>query len=139
MCSEEAYIMSFSKTLTSLAGEYLVAAQLCMQGFGATLTLKNYPGVDVFAHNPENGKRCGIQVKTTWVAPSQGYWMPDPARIKSDGTPFVFVHLNKKGPPEFFVLTTSQLAPWVKSEKKYWYVNIRDLLIYKDQWCNLGL
>ena len=103
------------------------------------MTLKNYPGVDIFAYNTENGKRCGIQVKTIWVAPSQGYWMPDPAKIMAEGTPFVFVHLSKKVPPKFYILTASQLAPLVKSEKKYWYVSIKDLVGYMDQWYNLGL
>jgi len=52
------------KTLLGLSGEFLVAAKLCLMGYVANLTLKNYPGVDVFVHNPRSGKTVSIQVKT---------------------------------------------------------------------------
>lgn len=51
------------KTLTALAGEYLVAGQLCLRGYVASLTLKNYPGVDIFCLNPSNGRQVAVQVK----------------------------------------------------------------------------
>jgi len=130
---------SISKNLTALSGEYFVAAHLCMNGIVASLTLKNYPGVDIFAYNPVNRKHTAIQVKTTRVAKSSGYWMSDPDKVKSAGTPFVFVHLSKKSPPEFYVVSATALSRLIKSEADYWYVNLRDLEAYKDQWGNLGL
>jgi len=132
--------MSLSKTLTALSGEYLVAAHLCMQGIVASLTLKNYPGVDIFAFNPATEKNSTIQVKTTRVSRSQGYWIANPKEIKSKGTPFVFVYLGKKSSPEFYVIGASELAGLIKPEgSRYWYVPIRDLEKYKDQWDRLGL
>ncbi len=130
--------MSLSKTLTALSGEYFVAAELCRRGIVASLTLKNYPSVDIFIYNPETRKHGTIQVKTTRVHRSQGYWMPDPIQIKDIGTPFVFVHLYKENPPEFFIVPASMLVSLIKSEgTKYWYVSIKDLEKYKDQWDNL--
>ena len=35
-----------------VAGEYLVAAQLTLRGWLATVTLKNSPGIDVLAQFP---------------------------------------------------------------------------------------
>jgi hypothetical protein len=131
--------MSLSKTLVALSGEYFVAAYLSMNGIVASLTLKNYPGVDIFAYNPANGKHTAIQVKTTRVAKSSGYWISDPVKIKSEETPFVFVHLSKKLPPEFYIVGASELADLIKLDGKYWYVYLKDLESYKDQWGNLGL
>jgi hypothetical protein len=41
-----------------------VAGQLCLRGYLASLTLKNYPKVDIFVQNPKNGKQTTLQVKT---------------------------------------------------------------------------
>lgn len=132
--------MSLSKSLIALSGEYFVAAELCRRGIVASLTLKNYPGIDIFVYNPETRKHGTVQVKTTQVHRSSGYWMPDPAEIKALGTPFVFVHFHKEDAPEFFVVTASDLVNLVKPEgAKYWYVLIKDLESYKGHWENLGI
>ena len=130
---------SLSKNLTALSGEYFVAGHLCMNGIVASLTLKNYPGVDIFAYNPANRNHTAIQVKTTRVARSSGYFISDPDKVKSEGTPFVFVHLSKKLPPEFYVVGASALAKLIKRENDYGCVTLKDLEAYKDQWGNLGL
>jgi hypothetical protein len=49
------------------AGEYLVAAQLSLRGWLATVTIKNAPGVDVLAQHPEDGTLVAIQSKTLTV------------------------------------------------------------------------
>jgi hypothetical protein len=130
---------SLSKNLIALSGEYFVAAYLCMNGVVASLTLKNYPGVDIFAFNPTNGKHGTIQVKTTRVAKSSGYWVSDPSKVKSEGTPFVFVHISKKLPPEVYIVRALELSNLIKREGNYWYVKLRDIEAYKDQWRNLEL
>ena len=130
---------ALSKNLTALSGEYFVAGHLCMNGTVASLALKNYPGVDIFAYNPANGKHTAIQVKTTRVAKSSGYWISAPDKIKAEGTPFVFVRLSKKLPPEFYVVGASALAKLIEREKDYWYVTLKNLEAYRDQWGNLGL
>ncbi len=48
--------------LTGTAGEYLVAAELSLRGWLATVTIKNAPGTDVLA---PSGGTASIQVKTT--------------------------------------------------------------------------
>jgi len=130
---------ALSRNLIALSGEYFVAAHLCMNGIVGSLTLKNYPGVDIFAYNPVNGKHTAIQVKTTRVAKSSGYWISDPGKVKSAGTPFVFVHLSKKLPPEFYIVDASVLATLIKPEGAYFYVTLKDLEAYKDRWDSLGL
>ena len=62
----------FEKILTGLAGEYHVAAELCRRDFFASLTLKNYPKVDIFVMHPAEQYAVPIQVKT--VARGKGKW-----------------------------------------------------------------
>jgi hypothetical protein len=49
------------------------------------------------------------------------------------------VHLSKASNPEFFVIGAPDLAGIIKPEKAYWYVDIKDLVKYRDQRSNLGL
>ncbi len=37
-----------SKMMTGLAGEYMVAAKMNLRGWIANLTLKSFPGIDIF-------------------------------------------------------------------------------------------
>ena len=52
------------KHKTSMAGEFLVAGMLNAMGHVASLTLKNYPSVDIFVLR-DDGVQRQIQVKTT--------------------------------------------------------------------------
>ena len=47
---------------TALYGEYYVAAMLYKRGWTANLTLKNYPGIDIFGFN------LGCQVKRLFLS-----------------------------------------------------------------------
>lgn len=35
-----------------LCGEYYVCAQMHLKGWTASMTLKNYPGIDILEYNP---------------------------------------------------------------------------------------
>ena len=48
-----------------LAGTYLVAAELTLKGFIATITCRNAKAVDILAYNPSLKKTIEIQVKTS--------------------------------------------------------------------------
>ena len=64
-----------NKTLTGLAGEFSVAAKLCLQGFVASLTFKNYPGVDIFCFDPATNRLARVQVKT--ITGGVDYFLPE--------------------------------------------------------------
>jgi hypothetical protein len=83
------------KTLIALAGEFLVAGQLCLKGYVASLTLKNYPGVDIFCLNPTSDRQVAIQVKTKRGVGTErgGYFVPE-GDLR---TPFVFVYIDGEG------------------------------------------
>lgn len=59
--------------------------------------------------------------------------------MKSEGMHFVFVHLSKKSPPEFYIVGACALAKLAKREGDYWYVTLKDLEAYQDQWGNVRL
>jgi len=79
-----------SKLQVGLAGEHLVVGQLFLRGYIATMTLKNYPGVDIFVLNPKTKKQTAVQVKT--IRSGKLYYVPE--NVGQDEYPFVFVHLK---------------------------------------------
>lgn len=101
------------KTLTALAGEFLVAGTLCLKGYVASLTLKNYPKVDIFCLNPKNDKQIAIQVKAH--RGGNAYHVPedlDDARV-----PFVFVYIWPDETVDFYVLPAKDVAAISKKER----------------------
>src|SRR5271169_1911919 len=102
------------KTLTGLAGEFLVAGNLCLKGYVASLTLKNYPKVDIFCLNPKNGKQAAIQVKT--LRGSNAYFIPE--QIDKGENPFVFVYIGKDDSVVFYILTAKDVAMLSKKERE---------------------
>lgn len=136
------------KTLTGLAGEFLVAGHLCLKGYVASLTLKNYPKVDIFCLNPKNGKQAAIQVKTHRGGGS--YYVPED--IDHSDNPFVFVYIHLDDTIEYFIVTAKDVAeisakerneylrthPHVKRDQPR-MVSRSGLAAYKDRWDLLGL
>ncbi len=97
-------------TLTSLAGEHAVVAELCLHNYVASMTLKNFPGVDVFYQNPKTGKKGSLQVKATRAS-----WI----RVPDESDPnqlFVLVNFGVE-PTEFFILPYSKLLELGKMER----------------------
>ena len=89
------------KLKTGLTGEYLVAGIMQMKGWISSLTLKNYPGVDIFGRREVDGivQHADIQVKTTrdntfWVGVKHSDL--DSEIEKKIKGPYVLVHLPKE-------------------------------------------
>jgi|GEM_PF-2316687 len=99
-----------AKILTGLSGEYYVAAELCRRGFFASLTLKNYPKVDLFVMHPVEQYAVPIQVKA--VARGKGGWgffVPSDAAMYQGLFVFVVVG-DDQHPYETFILTPQEVA-----------------------------
>jgi len=94
------------KTLTALAGEFLVAGYLCLKGYVASLTLKNYPKVDIFCLNPKNQKQVAIQVKTK--RGGNQYYVPE--NVDEHDQPYVFVYINPNDTVEYYVVPSRDVA-----------------------------
>lgn len=136
------------KTLTSLAGEFLVAGKLCLMGYNASLTLKNFPKVDIFAFNPKNNKTISIQVKAK--KGGREYFIPE--KIEEMNLPFVFVYVTKDDLIEYYIVPSQDVArishkvredyinnnPQV-SKKQPRMLAVKDIQEFKDKWNLLGL
>ena len=136
-----------------LAGEYLVAGMMNLKGWVASLTLKNFPGVDIFGKDPETDKNISVQVKTTREN-SFNIGINRPQRkvlnelIKG---PFVFVHVDKANNVTYYILTKDELIALInatddayfsrkkdKSKEDYPMALLRkDLAPFKDHWDSL--
>ncbi|MBR6183177.1 MAG: hypothetical protein IKQ76_01265 [Bacteroidales bacterium] len=154
--------LQINKLMTGLAGEYMVAGMMNLKGWVASLTLKNYPSVDIFGMNPTlNGKTVNIQVKSSWESSFIiGVKHSDRDRMdeKIKG-PFVFVHcennLNGKEKVSFYILSKKQLIDLVNKSDDAYYNRPRvkplkndypialsiknDLHPYEDKWDSLWL
>lgn len=126
----------------SLTGEYYVASMMHMHGWTGSLTLKNYPDIDIFGYDPIHNIHSNIQVKTgcnkytVLAGPLMNNYTPQ--MIKG---PFVFVHLLPNDSIECFILKAADVCSMVannsyspKSPIKFKW---KDLLPYKNQWNNL--
>lgn len=143
-----------SKIQIGLAGEHLVASQLFLRGYVASMTLKNYPGIDIFVHNPETEEHITIQVKTK----RQGKLYYVPENVDEMDSPFVFVYFKyKRGEPhpedvEFYIVPAKDVAiisknlrddylrqrPHVKREQPR-MIDLPSLAQYKDRWDLIGI
>ena len=56
--------MKLESTIVGVAGEYLVAGELSLRGFLASITLRNSRGIDIVASSADGSTSVSIQVKT---------------------------------------------------------------------------
>ncbi len=141
-------IPQIEKTLTALAGEFLVAGQLCVRKYLASLTLKNYPKVDIFCLNPRTGKQVSIQVKTKRGGNS--YYVPE--TIEHSDPAFVFVYIGENDHVRYFVIPAKQVAILSEKERTEYVqshpkskreqprmLNVRSMGGFEDRWDLLEL
>jgi hypothetical protein len=112
---------NLNKHLIGLTGEYFVAGMMSLKGWVASLTLKNYPSVDIFGLNPETEKTVNIQVKTIRGGKNYPTGLThatiDNAKDKIT-CPYVFVHINKTDEVRYFIVSRKELIDIVKTSDK---------------------
>ena len=112
--------MKLSTSLSGVAGEYLVAAELSRRGYVASLTLRNTRGIDILASNAKASRLAGIQVKTNQGS-RLGWLLTKKAEDYYDDNLFyVFVNLNDGGQPDFYVVPSKVVANAVKESFEWW-------------------
>ncbi len=146
------------KLMTGLAGEYMVAGMMNLKGWIASLTLKNFPGVDIFGKNPQTGQNVSIQVKSCWA---NSFWVGIRHSERKRMTeiikgPFVFVHfeiIENQEKVSYYILTKKELIDLInRTDDSYFYgphkkplkqdypialSRKKDLIDYKDRWDSL--
>lgn len=113
--------LKLPSTLSGVAGEYFVAAELSRRGYIATLTLRNAQGIDIIAAHPSTTRSVGIQVKTSqgrspaWLASKK----VEDARLAKNLF-FVFVILNGFEQPSFYIVPRAIVARYLRDNHARW-------------------
>ena len=84
-------IDNLESNLVGVAGEYLVAGELTLRGYLASITLRNSRGIDIIASSPNGEKSVSIQVKTN--NDGQASWILNKKceEFKSENHYYIFV------------------------------------------------
>src|SRR5579862_1289772 len=102
-----------SPTISGVAGEYFVAAELSRHGFIATLTMKNTRGIDLLIAEKPGGRSVGIQVKTNQGVDKSWVLSKVAEALQDAGTFYVFVNLNNGGEPHYHLVKSAEVASFV--------------------------
>jgi hypothetical protein len=143
-----------NKYLIGLAGEYFVAGMMSIKGWVASLTLKNFPSVDIFGFNPITNEKINVQVKSTKCKKSYNLGMKHSERgyikNKIKGS-FVFVYFEENNHIRYFILSQQEIINLiVLTDDDYFNkprskpladypitLYLSELLPYENKWDNL--
>ena len=146
---------NLNKHLIGLTGEYFVAGMMSLKGWVASLTLKNYPSVDIFGLNPETEKTVNIQVKTIRGGRSYPINLTHATIDKAEEKiicPFVFVHIDKNDKVRYFIISRKELIDVIKNSDEDYLskprkkpvkqtnpiaIPIAYLYLFEDKWNNI--
>lgn len=158
--------MSYKKNMNlGLAGEYIVAGMISLEGiknneiWSASLTLKNYPGVDIFALNEKSNVHVGIQVKSTYKQSSILIGI----KLKKDSSfeevnnlikcPYVFVIFDENFQPSFYIVSRKEMVKLaINTNDEYFQkakegvkpeqpiaIKVKNLQPFKNKWENIWI
>lgn len=113
--------MALENTLVGVAGEYLVAGELTLRGFLASITLRNSRGIDIIASNADGTKSVSIQVKTNSSGKARWLLNKKSEEYFSRNHYYVFVALKELGQrPDFYVVPSKIVAEYAKNRHQNW-------------------
>jgi len=113
--------MVLENTLVGVAGEYLVAGELSLRGYIASITLRNSRGIDIIASNPDGTKSISIQVKTNSSGNSRWLLNKKCEDFYSKSHVYVFVALKDLGErPDFYIVPSKVVAEYAKHRHMNW-------------------
>ncbi|MBO0347891.1 hypothetical protein J0895_01955 [Phormidium pseudopriestleyi FRX01] len=108
-------------TLVGVAGEYLVAGELSLRGFIASLTLRNSRGIDIIASNSDGTKSISIQVKTNSKGDNKWILSQESETFQSDNHFYIFVALKNLGERgNFFIVPSLVVAEYIATNHSEW-------------------
>jgi len=92
-----------------MTGTYLVAAQLSLHGFIATITSRNAPAIDILVYHPETSRTCGIQIKTTATTYKKDWTMDNPNKHANLFYVFVILDNSESEKHSFYVINSMDI------------------------------
>ena len=108
-------------TLVGVAGEYLVAGELSLRGYIASITLRNSRGIDIIASNPDATKSVSIQVKTNSKGESKWILNQKSETFYSENYYYVLVALKAIGErPKYYIVPSKIVAEFISTNHSEW-------------------
>lgn len=127
-----------SKEFLGLAGEYLVAGELCRRGVYAQLTLGHHKQTDILVETETKMLRISVKAK-------QGNEWPSNAGLYRTDDFLVLVDLAGKSSidrPDFYILNLEDWINLIREEQKLHptaRVDERNRIVYADDWKGLNI
>lgn len=107
--------------LVGVAGEYLVAGELTLRGYLASITLRNSKGIDIIASNSDATKSISIQVKTNSDGGNSWILNKKSEKYYSDSYFYIFVAIKEVGTrPSFFIVPSKVVAEFITNTHSQW-------------------
>ncbi|MAU01198.1 MAG: aspartate ammonia-lyase [Anaerolineaceae bacterium] len=108
-------------TLVGVAGEYLVAGELTLRGYIASITLRNSRGIDIIASNADGSSSVSIQVKTNSDGKKSWILNKKAESFYSSNHYYVFVALQGlEQRPSFHIVPSKIVAEYTHSSHSEW-------------------
>ena len=113
--------LQLESTLVGVAGEYLVAGELSLRGYLASITLRNSRGIDIIASNADASRSVSIQVKTNSDGGKKWILNKKAETYHSENHFYVFVALQGLGQrPNFHIVPSKVVAEYTYSSHNEW-------------------
>jgi hypothetical protein len=110
-----------TSTLVGVAGEYLVAGELSLRGYIASITLRNSRGIDIIASNADATRSVSIQVKTNSFGGNKWILNKKAEQFYSDNHYYVLVSLKNLGErPDYYIVPSKLVADYVSTSHLEW-------------------
>lgn len=107
--------------MVGVAGEYLVAGELSLRGYIASITLRNSKGIDIIASDADAARSVSIQVKTNSFGSDKWILNKKSEDFHSDSHYYVFVSLKEIGKrPDYYIVPSKIVANYVSSTHSEW-------------------
>mgnify|MGYP000079148134 CR=1 FL=1 len=113
--------MKLESTLVGVAGEYLVAGELTLRGYIASITLRNSRGIDIIISSSDGSRSASIQVKTNSTGRST--WMLNRKAETFEAKNHYYIFVALKGlsiRPSFHIVPSSEVAHYVRTSHQEW-------------------
>ncbi len=114
-------VHGLEKTLVGVAGEYLVAGELSLRGFIASITLRNSRGIDIIASSSDASRKVSIQVKSSNTDKPSWRMNKKSETYHSPGHFYVLVVLKPAGVrADFYVVPSGVIAAVITTDHQDW-------------------
>ncbi|MBF0408959.1 MAG: aspartate ammonia-lyase [Candidatus Riflebacteria bacterium] len=115
-----------ASTLVGVAGEYLVAGELSLRGYIASITLRNSRGIDIIASNADATRSVSVQVKTNSYGSDKWILNQKAEKFHSDNHYYIFVSLKDPGErPDYYIVPSIVVANYVSSSHSEWLKGVK--------------